>query len=86
MIAFKVVDFVQGSHVEFAANDRYFLGRPKVDRIIWRIITDSNNHSLRYSERKDDLKAWNEHRHDWSKVVTNPLNPLYEAVIEATDE
>jgi peptide/nickel transport system substrate-binding protein len=40
--AFKVVDFVPGSHVEFAANDNYFLGRPKVDRIIWRIIPDSN--------------------------------------------
>jgi peptide/nickel transport system substrate-binding protein len=40
--AFKVVDFVPGDHVEFAANDRYFLGRPKVDRIIWRIIPDSN--------------------------------------------
>jgi peptide/nickel transport system substrate-binding protein len=40
--AFKVVDFVPGSHVEFAANENYFLGRPKVDRIIWRIIPDSN--------------------------------------------
>ena len=40
--AFKVVDFVPGSHIEFAANDTYFLGRPKVDRIIWRMIPDSN--------------------------------------------
>jgi peptide/nickel transport system substrate-binding protein len=40
--AFKVVDFVPGSHVEFAANEQYFLGRPKIDKLIWRIIPDSN--------------------------------------------
>lgn len=40
--AFKVVDFQPGSHVEFAANEHYFLGRPKIDKLIWRIIPDSN--------------------------------------------
>lgn len=37
------------------------------------IITDANNHSLRYSERKDDLRAWMENRHDWSKVKIAPV-------------
>ena len=37
------------------------------------IITDSDNHSLRASERKDDLQAWIQGRHDWSKVRTQPV-------------
>lgn len=40
--AFKVQQWVEGSHVEFAANDRYVLGRPKIDTIVWRLITDNN--------------------------------------------
>jgi ABC-type transport system substrate-binding protein len=39
---FKVARFEIGSHVEFVAFDDYFLGRPKVDRIIYRIISDPN--------------------------------------------
>jgi peptide/nickel transport system substrate-binding protein len=39
---YRVAEFVQGSHIDLAAFDDYFLGRPKIDRIIWRIITDSN--------------------------------------------
>jgi acetyltransferase-like isoleucine patch superfamily enzyme len=37
------------------------------------IITDSDNHSLRYSERKEDLKAWLTGTHDWSRVKTAPV-------------
>jgi peptide/nickel transport system substrate-binding protein len=40
--AFKVQQWVEGSHVEFVANDRYVLGRPKIDTITWRLITDTN--------------------------------------------
>jgi peptide/nickel transport system substrate-binding protein len=39
---YRVTEFVQGSHVDLQAFDGYFLGRPKIDRIIWRIISDSN--------------------------------------------
>ena len=39
---YRVTEFERGSHVDLQAFDDYFLGRPKVDRIIWRIITDSN--------------------------------------------
>lgn len=39
---FKVGRFEIGSHVEFLAFDDYFLGRPKVDRLIYRIIPDPN--------------------------------------------
>jgi acetyltransferase-like isoleucine patch superfamily enzyme len=37
------------------------------------IITDSDNHSLRYSLRKNDLQAWIHNRHDWSVVKTAPV-------------
>ncbi len=37
------------------------------------IITDSDNHSLRYSLRKHDLQAWIHGRHDWSQVRTAPV-------------
>jgi acetyltransferase-like isoleucine patch superfamily enzyme len=37
------------------------------------IITDSDNHSLRYSQRKNDLHEWLAGKHDWSKVSTKPV-------------
>jgi peptide/nickel transport system substrate-binding protein len=40
--AFKVRQWVEGSHVEFAANSDYVLGSPKIDTLIWRFITDQN--------------------------------------------
>jgi peptide/nickel transport system substrate-binding protein len=39
---YRVTEFVPGSHVDLQAFDGYFLGRPKIDRIMWRIITDAN--------------------------------------------
>jgi peptide/nickel transport system substrate-binding protein len=39
---FKVGEFTPGSHIMLTAFDDYFLGRPKVDRILWRIIPDAN--------------------------------------------
>jgi peptide/nickel transport system substrate-binding protein len=37
-----VVEFKEGEQAVFEAFDKYFLGRPKIDRIVWRFITDSN--------------------------------------------
>ena len=37
---FKLVDWAGGSHVEGVAFDHYVLGRPKIDRIIIRILPD----------------------------------------------
>ncbi len=39
---FRVQEFRPGEGVTFAAYDRYFLGKPKVDRIIARIYMDAN--------------------------------------------
>jgi peptide/nickel transport system substrate-binding protein len=41
MGAYKVQRWVEGSQVEFAANDLYVMGRPKIDTIVWRLVTDS---------------------------------------------
>jgi peptide/nickel transport system substrate-binding protein len=40
--AFKLTQWVEGSHWEFAANDDYVLGRPRIDTLIWRLTTDRN--------------------------------------------
>ena len=38
------------------------------------LITDSDNHSLRYSVRKDDLAGWRDGgRHDWTTAITRPV-------------
>jgi len=40
--AFKVKEFVQSDHMTLQANDRYVLGRPKIDEIEVKFIRDSN--------------------------------------------
>lgn len=39
---YKLRDWVLGSHLVLEANDRYVLGRPKIDQIDVRIILDTN--------------------------------------------
>ena len=37
------------------------------------MITDADNHSLRYSLRKHDVRDWLAGRHDWTKVAKEPV-------------
>jgi acetyltransferase-like isoleucine patch superfamily enzyme len=37
------------------------------------LITDADNHSLRYSERKHDLRDWLAGRQDWSRIAKAPV-------------
>jgi len=39
---FKFVRWVRGDRIEFVRNDDYFGGRPKIARIIWRLVPDEN--------------------------------------------
>lgn len=39
---FKIESYVPGSHVSLVANDRYFLGRPYLDRLVFKILPDAN--------------------------------------------
>ncbi len=40
--AYRMVEWVPGSHIVLEAYDDYFLGRPKIDRVVWRFLSDSN--------------------------------------------
>ncbi|HEY3118233.1 MAG TPA: ABC transporter substrate-binding protein, partial [Chloroflexota bacterium] len=42
MGAFKIREWVPGSHMTLVANDQYVLGRPKLDEIEVRFLTDVN--------------------------------------------
>ncbi|MBC5803272.1 MAG: hypothetical protein GIX03_09845, partial [Candidatus Eremiobacteraeota bacterium] len=39
---FRVVRWLRGDHIEYVANDRYFLGKPKLRRIVWHFVPDEN--------------------------------------------
>ena len=39
---YKIAEFVRGSHMVLAANDRYVLGRPKIETVEARFIVDPN--------------------------------------------
>ncbi len=39
---FKFVEWVEGDHITVAANEDYWGGRPKLDKIIWRVIPDDS--------------------------------------------
>ncbi len=39
---YKMAEWVPGSHIRLEANPDYFLGRPKVDRLVWRFFSDTN--------------------------------------------
>jgi peptide/nickel transport system substrate-binding protein len=39
---FKVVRWLRGDRIEYVANDRYFLGRPKLRKVVVHFIADEN--------------------------------------------
>ncbi len=39
---FKFVSWVRGDRIEFVRNDDFFGGRPKIKRIVWRLVPDEN--------------------------------------------
>ncbi len=40
--AYRVREYVPGSHVTLARNDSYFLGRPSVDTVTFKVLPDAN--------------------------------------------
>lgn len=60
---FRVVKWVQGERVEYAANDAYFQGKPRLRRIIVRFVSDDNT-------READLRA---HSSDYANDIS-PTN------------
>jgi peptide/nickel transport system substrate-binding protein len=52
---FKFVRWVRGDRIEFVRNERYFLGTPKIERIVWRLVPDENT----------EMQQMRTHEADW---------------------
>jgi len=51
---FRFVKWLRGDRIELIANPDYFLGRPKLQRIVWRIIPDSNTQVTQMRDHEVD--------------------------------
>ena len=67
---FKVARWVRGDRIEFVANDDYFLGKPKLKRIIVTFVPDENTIS-------SQLRA---HEVDWFSAATPRMFPQVSAI------
>jgi peptide/nickel transport system substrate-binding protein len=77
---FKVVRWLRGDHIELAANSHYFLGAPKLESIVVRIIPDENT----------SINALRAHDIDWifepSPNLYNVLKTLPDTSIHFVDQ
>jgi peptide/nickel transport system substrate-binding protein len=62
---FKVVRWARGERIEYAANDDYFLGRPKLRRIVLELVPDENTIA-------SQLRA---HEIDWFMLASPRVYP-----------
>jgi peptide/nickel transport system substrate-binding protein len=62
---FKVVRWLRGDRIEFVANDDYFLGKPKLQRIVVSLVPDENTIS-------SQMRA---HEVDWFYAATPRMYP-----------
>jgi peptide/nickel transport system substrate-binding protein len=57
---FKFVRWVRGDRIEFVRNEHYFLGAPKIQHLIWRLVPDENT----------ELQLLRTHEADWLYEAT----------------
>ena len=57
---FKFVRWVRGDRIEYVRNEHYFLGAPKIKRIVWRLVPDENT----------ELELMRTHEADWMYEAT----------------
>ncbi|HTW84019.1 MAG TPA: peptide ABC transporter substrate-binding protein [Candidatus Sulfotelmatobacter sp.] len=62
---FKVARWVRGDHIEYVANDDYFLGKPKLRRIELQLVPDENTIA-------NELRA---HEVDWFMLASPRVYP-----------
>lgn len=56
---FKLVEFKPGEHIIFERFDKFFIpGRPYLDRIVYRRITESTSRVIAMEKKQADLYAW----------------------------
>ena len=54
-ISYKLKEFKTGQDIELIANDDFFEGRPKIDRILYKFLPDPNT-SFLYLKQKGYFK------------------------------
>jgi peptide/nickel transport system substrate-binding protein len=52
---FKFVRWVRGDRIEFVRNEHYYLGAPKIEHIVWRLVPDENT----------EIQLMRTHEADW---------------------
>ena len=67
---FKFVRWLRGDRIEFVRNDRYFLGAPKIQRIVWSLVPDENT----------EIQMMHTHEADWLFEATVSLYKAIKAV------
>ncbi|MDF2628051.1 MAG: oligopeptide-binding protein AppA [Symbiobacteriaceae bacterium] len=77
---FKLVQYVTDQHVELAPNENYFLGKPKLNKLFYKIVGQAT-FSAALEKGEIDLAAGNGVGEvpiaDWEKVSTlSTLNPV----------
>ena len=53
--SYKLKEFKQGQDIELIANDKYFEGRPNIDKILYQFLPDPNTSFLYLKQKKLDL-------------------------------
>jgi peptide/nickel transport system substrate-binding protein len=57
---FKFVRWIHGDRIEYARNDGYYLGAPKIKTIVWRLVPDENT----------EVQLMRTHEADWMFEAT----------------
>ncbi|RWS50372.1 peptide ABC transporter substrate-binding protein [Arcobacter venerupis] len=53
--SYKLKEFKQGQDIELIVNDKYFEGKPKIDKILYKFLPDPNTSFLYLKQKKLDL-------------------------------
>jgi peptide/nickel transport system substrate-binding protein len=68
---YKFVSWDRGSQIRFEANPDYFLGKPKIAEIVYRIIPDGNTLATQVQTHELDI-AWNLPASQYERVKNVP--------------
>ncbi|MBC5829770.1 MAG: peptide ABC transporter substrate-binding protein [Candidatus Eremiobacteraeota bacterium] len=83
---FRFVKWQRGDHIEYAANERYFLGAPKLRKLIVRMISDDNTRVAQMRTHELDAAitissaAYRDLRGVPNVRLVLPLRPVYNSL------
>ena len=81
---YKFVSWTRGSDVRMAANSDYFLGKPKIAEVIYKIIPDQNTLATQLQTHELDL-AWGVQAANYAAVRTIPGSTTIAPVVYIFD-